>query len=47
MKNKIGSISKNNPLIKNIAHSIVQKNKVSIFGNNYKTKTEFVKILYI
>ena len=39
MKNKIGSISKNNPLIKNIAHSIVQKkNKVSIFGNNYKTK---------
>jgi UDP-glucose 4-epimerase len=39
MKNKIGCINKNNQLIKNISLSIASnKNEVSIFGKNYKTR---------
>jgi|LakMenEpi03Aug12_release.lakeMendotaPanAssembly.Ray.scaffolds.fasta_scaffold176902_2 UDP-glucose 4-epimerase len=37
--NKIGCINKNNQLIKNISLSITnKKNKISVFGSNYKTK---------
>lgn len=39
MKNKIGCINDNNQLFKNITKSIcTKKYKISIFGNNYKTK---------
>jgi UDP-glucose 4-epimerase len=39
MINNLGCINKNNQLIKNISLSIANnKNKVSIFGSNYKTK---------
>ena len=39
MKNKIGCINKNGQLIKNLSSSIVNnKNKISVYGNDYNTK---------